>query len=219
MAIRRTGTRGLYTDGTHLYTRNAVPGRAVYGEALVQEGGAEYRQWAPDRSKLAALLQRRPAALDLPRKGAVLYLGAGSGTTASHVCDLVPGGRVFAVEKSREAFEQLLHLAQGRGNLIPLLADARTPETYAPRVGRVDLLYQDVAQRDQAAIFLAHVPFLKGEGAGLLMVKARSVDVTALPKDVFRRVREALEEGGLTVEAVVPLDPHQRDHAAFALRP
>lgn len=210
---------GVYRREGALYTANLTPGRSVYGEALVRERGREYRAWSPRRSKLAALLVRTRTPLRLPRDATVLYLGAGTGTTASHLSDMLPEGAVCVVEVARTAFAKLLRLAEGRANLVPLLADARRPETYRSVVGSADLLYQDVAQRDQAGIFLRNAPLLGPDGEGILMVKARSVDVAAPPGEVFRRVEQALEEGGLGVTEVVPLDPDQRDHAALRARP
>lgn len=217
--MEATEHTGVHREAGVLYTVNLTPGRSVYGEDLVREGGREYRAWNPRRSKLAALLVRTENPLRLPRDAAVLYLGAGTGTTASHLSDMLPGGTVYAVEVARTAFEKLLHLAEGRGNLVPLLADARRPEAYRSVVGRAELLYQDVAQRDQAGIFLQNAALLDPGGEGILMVKARSVDVAAVPGDVFRRVEGALGAGGLTVTEVVPLAPDQRDHAALRVHP
>lgn len=219
MALRPTRHPGVLTDGRRLYTENLVPGVAVYGERLLRHAGREFRAWNPRRSKLAALLLLGADPLDLPPDAAVLYLGAGTGTTLSHLSDLLPRGTLAAVEVSRTSFEKLLRLAEARRNVVPFLADARRPEAYRSLVGPVDLLYQDVAQRDQARIFLRNAPLLRPSGRGLLMVKARSVDAAAVPEDVFRREGRVLQEGGLAVEAVVPLEPYQADHAAFLVRP
>ena len=39
-----------------IYTINSVPGKRVYEERLFKDGKTEYRQWDPERSKLAAAL-------------------------------------------------------------------------------------------------------------------------------------------------------------------
>lgn len=185
---------------------------------MVREGGRELRAWTPRRSKMAALLLLLDSPLPLREDASLLYLGAGTGTTASHFSDLLPHGSVHAVEVSPQAFAKLLRLAESRDNIVPIMGDAREPTAYRDLVGEVDLLYQDVAQRDQAGILLRNLPSLREDGLAILMVKARSVDVTADPDRVFRRVRGDLEAGGAPVERVVPLSPYRKDHAALLLR-
>lgn len=219
LALDPTPHRGVYRDGRRLLTRNLVPGTSVYGERLVPAGREEFRAWNPRRSKLAALLLLDDRPFPPAGDASVLYLGAGAGTTASHLSDIVPDGTIYAVEVAPRAFEKLLRLAEARSNLVPLLEDAREPARYRDLVGPVDLLYQDVAQRDQAHILLANFPSLKEDGLAILMIKARSVDVTAAPKTVFRRVRSALRAARLRVDAPIPLDPYQKDHAALLVRP
>ena len=202
-----------------LFTPNLVPGTRAYGERLVREGDQEFRAWSPRRSKLAALLLLDPHPLSLAREASVLYLGGGTGTTVSHLSDLVPSGTVFAIEVAPRAFEKLLRLAELRRNVVPVMADARNPKTYQTLTGKADLLYQDVAQRDQTGILLRNLPLLRETGRAILMLKARSVDVTAEPKAVFDRAREDLEAAGVLVDRVVPLSPYQKDHAALFVRP
>ncbi len=201
-----------------LFTPNLVPGTRAYGERLVREGDQEFRAWSPRRSKLAALLLLDPHPLSLAREASVLYLGGGTGTTVSHLSDLVPSGTVFAVEVAPRAFEKLLRLAELRRNVVPIMADARNPRTYQALMGKADLLYQDVAQRDQTGIFLRNLSLLRETGRAILMLKARSVDVTAEPKAVFDRARAELEAAGVLVDRVVPLSPYQKDHAALFVR-
>jgi fibrillarin-like pre-rRNA processing protein len=194
-----------------------VPGTPVYGERLVQEGGQEFRAWNPRRSKLAALLLLLDAPLGIPEDASVLYLGAGTGTTVSHVSDLVPGGAVYAVEVAPRPFEKLLRLAQDRKNLVPIMGDAREVASYRDLVPEVDLLYQDVAQRNQTDILLRNLSFLQAGGLAILMLKARSVDVTAAPDTLFRKAHDDLEAAGAGVRQVVALAPYQKDHAALLL--
>jgi fibrillarin-like pre-rRNA processing protein len=209
---------GLYQDGRDLLTRNLTPGRSVYGERRVGNGSVEYRAWDPYRSKLAALLRKGLRDWPFRRDARVLYLGAANGTTASHVSDLVPGGVVHAVEFSPRAFQKLLTVAEQRENFNPLLADAANPDAYAREVGEVDILYQDVSQREQAEIFLRNARLLARGGSGFLMIKARSIDVGANPKAVYERVVEVLRGSGLKVLEVVRLEPYEKDHAAVLVR-
>lgn len=218
MPVRATGWEGVYTDGPWLLTRNLVPGAAVYGESLVRSGDIEYRRWDANRSKLAAYLKCGGHEWALREEASVLYLGAGNGTTASHVSDICRGGTVTAVEVSSRSFRALLKLAEARPNLLPVLGDATKPESYGNHVGRVDVLYQDVAQRDQEGIFRRNLEFVGPGGIGYLMLKARSEDVTAAPARVYDRAKRAVVAAGLALLDFRILSPFQVDHAALVVR-
>ncbi len=217
MAIRPTSHAGVFTVGAWLLTRNLAQGTTVYGETLVWEGGAEYRRWDANRSKLAAYLKKGGRQWPFGERTRVLYLGAGSGTTASHLSDICARGTIVAVEISPRVFRDLVTVSERRANLLPVLGDAANPSTYRSHVGLADVLYQDVAQRDQEGIFLENVPFLRSGGTGILMVKTRSVDVAAKPADVYDRIRASLERAGLRVLDVRSLDPFEADHAAIVV--
>ena len=78
-----------------LVTKNLVPGESVYGEKRISiESGVEgtkteYRVWNPFRSKLAAGVLGGLDDIFIKPGGKVLYLGAASGTSVSHVADIV----------------------------------------------------------------------------------------------------------------------------------
>ena len=211
-----TGWTGVWRRGRDLYTRNAVPGRRTYGETIAHDGGIEYRRWDPFRSKLAAYLDKGPGDDLFAGVRSVLYLGGGHGTTVSHVSDALPAATIFVVEKSPLAFAPLLALARERTNLFPLLADAQLPERYTADVGVVDLLYQDVAQRAQARIFLENArACLRRDGRGLLMLKVRSVTQSRPAGEVVREARRTLDAGGLPIRSAVDLAPFSRQHTAL----
>lgn len=218
VTLRATVQAGVFTDGVWLYTRNLVPGKAVYGEGLVRDEGVEYRKWDAARSKLAAYLKRGGRVWPFRATSSVLYLGAGSGTTVSHVSDLCPQGSIVAIEISPRVFRDLVSVAETRPNLVPILADATQPQTYRNHVSPADILYQDVAQRDQESIFLKNLEFLRPDGIGFLLVKSRSVDVAARPADVYARTRDALVTRGLEVLDLRELDPFEVDHAMIVVR-
>lgn len=210
---------GVFTDGKDLLTRNMVPGDAVYGEELVEYKGDEYRVWNPNRSKGCAMLKKGSFAFPLKENSYVLYLGAANGTTASHFSDIARDGIVFCVEFSKRSFFDLAEVSLKRTNMVPILADATKPGSYQVIVGKVDVIYQDVSQRDQAGIFISNTKvFLGSEGSGILMVKSRSIDVTARPKDIFHRVEKELSENGLEILENIPLKPYEKDHAALVVR-
>jgi len=202
---------------TALLTKNLAPGRRVYNEDLVMRDGVEYRTWDPFRSKLAAgIVKGMPE--ELIREGdRVLYLGASTGTTASHVSDLVgPGGLVIGVEFSpRVAREFVENVARERKNVIPFVADARNPSKYS--FTQVDVVYCDIAQPDQTEIAIANCDrLLKKGGRLLLAVKARSIDVLKEPERVYEEERAKLEKAGFTILQVVDLRPFEKDHALIS---
>ena len=196
-----------------LLTRNLVPGKRVYNEELLIRDGVEYRTWDPFRSKLAAaILKGMPE--DVIKDGdRVLYLGASTGTTASHVSDIVgPGGLVLGVEFApRVAREFVEHVARERKNVIPFVADARDPSKYS--IAEVDVVYCDIAQPDQTEIAIANCSrLLKKNGRLLLAVKARSINVLKDPELVYVEERRKLEKAGFKVELIVDLKPFEKDH-------
>lgn len=205
------GTRvpNAYVRGDRLYTVNLARG-AAYGERIVRADGREYREWSPERSKLAEYLLRS-GPFPAEDSSRVLYLGAGSGTTVSHVSDIVARGTVFAVELAPIPFFRLLGVSADRPNVVPLLADARHPERYRPMVGgRVDAVYQDVSQRDQMEIFRGNLNAF-GAGWGVLMLKARSISQRPAEEVVSKELRK-LE--GLAVTPVDVSASHP-EHRAF----
>jgi len=218
MAIRPTEWDGVFTDGPWFLTRNLVPGVSVYGEGLPTEGDIEYRRWDANRSKLAAYLRCGGRVWPFRESSSVLYLGASSGTTVSHVSDVCPRGMITAVEVSSRSFRDLLRIAEARPNLVPILGDAAKPESYGRRVGAVDVLYQDIAQRDQDGIFRKNLEWLRSGGIGFLMVKARSEDVAAAPMDVYEAAKNSLSAARLTILDLRLLSPYQDDHAALVVQ-
>lgn len=199
----------------HLATRNADPGTQVYGEDLFSINGVEYRRWHPKRSKLAATLLSRH--LPLPAEdGTILDLGAASGTTTSHLCDLVPQGRVVAVESAPVVARRLIRLASRRPNLIPVHNDAREPERYAHLIEARPWLVQDISQRDQVTIFVRNLRTFEPQGA-LLLLKARSLNSRVQPSVVFREVEKQLTRE-LGPPERISLKRYYPDHCAFWYR-
>lgn len=207
-------------DGTRkLATVNLARGTQVYGEKLIDIQGIEYRLWDPYRSKLAAAILKNIEEVPISPGKRVLYLGAASGTTASHVADLVgQGGCIYCVEVSSRPLRDLLVVCVKRPNMTPILADARQPCHYCTLVEKADVIYQDIAQPDQTDIFLANVnAFLEKGGHAVLALKARSIDVTKEPRDIFRDEMEKLEKEMDILDAKI-LDPYEKDHAMLVLQ-
>ena len=197
-------------------TPNLVKGLTVYGEKLVKLNDEEYRIWDPFRSKLAAALKKGLRDLPLSHGDKILYLGASTGTTVSHVSDVVGNkGLVFAVEPSvRVARELIENVASKRKNVIPIIEDARRPESYFSVFGNVDLVYCDIAQSDQTEIAIKNCnAFLKSEGIMLIIIKTRSIDVTMSPHSVVVMESEKLRKNNFQINQTINLDPFDKDHA------
>jgi fibrillarin-like pre-rRNA processing protein len=199
-----------------ILTKNLVPGRSVYCENLIFSGNSEYREWDPSRSKLGAFIMKGADQIAVRPRDIVLYLGAASGTTVSHVSDIVGAdGFVFAVDFAPRVVRDLTFLSEVRPNIAPILADANHPERYAHLVTQVDFVYQDIAQPNQVEIFLKNCDmFLKSGGFAMIALKSRSVDVTKKPKEIFEIVRRQLVERIAVTDARL-LDPFERDHCMF----
>ncbi len=205
----------IYFIEKRVATKNLAIGKTVYGERLLQFEGDEYREWDPYRSKFAAAIRKGLKQIPIKQKMHVLYLGAASGTTASHVSDLVgPEGIVYCVEFSPRAMRDLLRVCENRSNMIPILADARFPETYRMFIGPVDVIYQDVAQPAQAIILVDNAKlFLKNRGFTMLAIKARSIDSSKEISKIFSEEIDILKENGFIVEEnIESLKPFDKDH-------
>lgn len=208
----------MLEDGAQrLATMNLARGRNVYGERLIRYEGVEYRVWDAFRSKLAAAIVRNLKIVPIKPSHRVLYLGAASGTTASHVSDIVGAeGYVYCVEFAARSLRELVNnVCAYRLNMSPILEDARFPEKYAMFIsGKVDDVYCDIAQPEQAKILADNADlFLKKSGWILLAVKAQSIDVTKEPSEVYKREIKVLENRGFRIEEVVHLEPYDIAHA------
>ena len=203
-----------YKDG-NVATKNLNPGTSVYGEELIVED-EEYRIWNPRRSKLAAALLNGLENLEIQDTSKVLYLGASTGTTVSHISDIAINGKIYAVEFSPTTAKKLVQLSNQRFNIAPILGDATKPKGYLNIVEKTDLVYCDVAQPNQSELFMRNMNlFSKDDGVGLLMIKARSIDGVQKPKKIFREQEKKLKEKGFKIVEKVKLEPYEKDHIAF----
>jgi fibrillarin-like pre-rRNA processing protein len=205
-------------DGAQrLATRNLTPGRNVYGERLLRHEGVEYRVWDAFRSKLAAAILKNLKTVPIKPSHRVLYLGAASGTTASHISDIVgEKGYVYCVEFAPRALRELVNnVCAYRLNMSPILEDARFPEKYGMFIGgNVDDVYCDIAQPEQAKILADNADlFLKKSGWIMIAVKAQSIDVTKEPSEVYKQEIKVLKNRGFRIEEVVHLEPYDIAHA------
>jgi fibrillarin-like pre-rRNA processing protein len=208
----------ILEDGTQrLATENLTPGRNVYGERLVRFEGAEYRVWDAFRSKLAASILKGLNTVPIKPGHKVLYLGAASGTTASHVSDIIgEDGHVYCVEFASRSIRDLVdNVCSYRFNMSPILEDARLPEKYAMFMSKkVDGVYCDIAQSEQAKVLADNADmFLGKSGWIMLAVKSQSIDVTKQPSEIYEREIKVLKKRGFRIEQVVHLEPYDKAHA------
>lgn len=207
---------GVFRIDGKLATMNSSPGFRVYDEKLIKKKSKEYRLWEPYRSKLAAGILKGLRELPLNENSNVLYLGASSGTTASHIADICHRGMIYCIEFSPRMMRDLIQVARIKKNMIPIIGDARKPETYMHSIARVDFIYQDVAQPDQAEILIRNSNLFLPEYA-MIAIKARSINTARKPKDVFREELRKLEESFEIIQKV-NLQPYERDHILVSLR-
>lgn len=203
-----------------LATENLVVGNQVYKEKLITKKGTEYRLWDPFRSKLAAAIMNGLEEFPFRNKSTVLYLGVSTGTTISHISDIVgPSGIIFGVEHaSRVARDFLDRVATHRKNIIPILQDARKPKEYFSVFGKVDIVYVDIAQPDQTEIAIANCKmYLKDRGFLFLVIKTRSIDVTKPPKQIVEEEIQRMKPS-FDILQTLDLHPYDKDHAIVIAR-
>jgi rRNA 2'-O-methyltransferase fibrillarin len=201
-------------------TKNICVGESVYGEKRISveegdKGKVEYRVWNPFRSKLAACVLGGVDAIHMKPGSKVLYLGAASGTSVSHVSDLVgPEGMVYAVEFSHRSGRDLINMAKKRMNVVPIIEDARHPHKYRMLVPMVDTIFADVAQPDQARIVAINASYyLKNGGHFVISIKANCIDSTAEAEAVFAGEVKKMRAEKMKPLEQVTLEPYERDHA------
>jgi len=220
--LKETDNQGVWMEegrrGTKFWTKNLIKGNQVYDEKIIRDEGIEYREWSNTKSKVGAALAKGICPLNLNEGDNVLYLGVASGTTASHLSDIVgEKGMIFGIDIAPRVLRELYFLAHKRKNIVPILANCAHPEEYDYRISQVDFLVQDIAQKAQVDIFLKNLKFLKKGGTGFLAIKARSIDVTKQPIKIFEMVKKQLEEENLNIVDYTDLEPFEKDHCVFVI--
>ncbi len=211
-----------------LATRNLTPGRSYYGEQLIRsklnETEVEFRSWDPFRSKLSAAILNGLKRFPFKQGSRCLYLGASTGTTVSHLSDVVGNkGKIFGVEvAARVAREFLENVVKYRKNIVPVIENAKHPERYPAIYGAVSIVYCDIAQPDQTEIAIHNCRALlesSRESTLFLVVKASSIDATKSKDEVFREQVRILEKNNFEILQQIDLDPYDRNHAMLVARP
>ncbi len=207
-------------ESPRLFTKNLKPGTSVYGEKLIQFRNSEFREWDPYRSKLAALILKNPIQNFFSKKFNCLYLGASSGTTISHLSDINTEGIIYGVEFAPRSIRQLVQNTENRNNIIPILGDANFPETYANIIfNRIDLMYQDVAQPNQAEIAIKNSEYyLKKGGLGILAIKSQSIDSLGNLDKIFNQEKQAIYDANLDVLESISIQKYAEKHIVLIFK-
>lgn len=218
--IKRSKIFEVYEDSLknkrRLFTINSTPGLRFFSENIIRQQNLEFREWDPYKSKLAALILNGCTNIGVRKGNIVLYLGCSHGYTASFVSDIVgKEGLIFAVDISARVMRDFMFLSEKRKNLVPILADANKTKELEQRICLADILYQDLAQKNQVQIFLKSAKnFLKDNGYAILCVKARSINVVAKPDIIYNSVRKEIGKE-LTIIDFRKLEPYQKDHCVI----
>ncbi len=205
--------------GKKIFTKSILPGKVHFDERIIRDNGEEYREFDPKRSKLAAMIMKGCTNTGIRKNDVVLYLGSSHGYTPSFVSDIVgKEGLIFGIDPAPRVMRDFVFLSEERKNLVPILADANHPDQYLTRVCQADVVYQDIAQKNQADIFIRNCNlFLKKGGYGLLAVKARSIDVKKQPKQLFEQIRLELDKIFKVIDYRI-LEPFEKDHCMIIIK-
>ncbi len=207
--MREIQVPNFYEDRGNLYSQSK-DNKSIYGEQVSNRGGKYFRVFSPLRSKLSSSMRLglRP---DIRSGDHMLYLGAGAGTTASHIADSLSSGSIFAVEFAPVPFIKLTSLSAIKENVFPILSDAQKPELYGLFVDRVDIVYQDVSQPNQIEIFAKNMEFY-GSKRGILMLKTFSLRSDFSIDREIKKIREIF-----SVQQIKDISRFHRGHYAITV--
>jgi len=185
--MRETSIPNVFEENGTIFTR-CRDCKSIYGEVVLERGGSCYRLFSPLRSKFASSIRLgfRP---DIKEEDHILYLGAGAGTTASHISDSITSGILYAIEFSPVPFVKLLSVSEVKRNIFPILQDAQKPRIFGIFIDRVDLVYQDISQPNQVDIFIENMNFFRAE-RGILMLKSFSLRSDHSPDNEIKKLRK-----------------------------
>ena len=209
---------GVFTEGRSIFTEALIPNDKPFTKSIRREGRKEYREWNYMKSKPAAAIAKGLKNFPLKKCMKVLYLGAASGATISFFSDIVGrDGIIYGIEISERSLRDLNDVSERRGNIVPVIADARKPENYS-WIEKCDIVFQDVASDDQPEIMIRNAEsFIKNGGFCMLALKSRSIDVIKAPQTVYKEAEKKLEKVFDIIEKVI-LDPYEKDHAFYVLK-
>lgn len=216
--MKEINAMNIFEENGRLYTKSIFQGYKGFDEELKQKGEEEYRHFDHERSKLGAAVKKGLSQSGISEEDTVLYLGASHGYTPSYVSDIVgKDGFVLCIDKAPRVVRDLIFVCKERENMAPILADANKPEEYEEDLVFFDSLYQDIAEKNQLDIFSKNMEYVKSGGFGVLALKARSVDISKKPKEVFDEARSILDKE-FTVVDQRKLAPFEKDHMLYVVK-
>ncbi len=189
---------------------------SIYGEDVKRIEKTYFREWEPKRSKIAAAILKRVKDLPFRKNSNILYLGASTGTTTTHLSDICTEGRIFAVEKAYDPFVKLISLAERRENIYPILEDAAVPERYAFFMDNIDFIYQDVAQRNQVQIFNTNARAFPKARDAMLILKIRSISGKGSEDEILKREIAKIDD--FRPVEVINLHPYSKANYLIRLK-
>ncbi len=213
--------------GKSIWTKNAVKGISVRGERRRREGKIEWRNWDPNKSKIAAsiLKTKNNPEIFLPKTGSTcLYLGSSMGGTVSHIHDIVCGsnnhhnGQIVAVDISPRMIRDLTALSEIRDGIFPVLADARIVEQISPFLrNHADWIHQDLSIADQAHTFVKIISnLLSTEGIGILSLKAASERSSEGDDNSrFQKAQKIIMDSGIRILERMNISSFEDQHEVF----
>ena len=89
-------------------------------------------------------------------------------------------------------------------------------DEYLHNIANVDVIFQDVAQKNQAEILIKNTEIFSPKYA-ILSIKSRSISASKTPKQVFREEIDKLKEKFHVLE-IIDLRPYEKDHVLVNLR-
>ena len=126
-------------------------------------------------------------------------------------------GELYCVEVSERSVRDLIKVCEKRENMLPILEDARNVEKYAEEVGNADVLYQDIAARDQAQMLIENSRFIGKGSYAYVAIKSQSISVSKNPKVVYKEFLKAVS-GTFEVVESMDLMPFDRMHLFAVLK-
>lgn len=174
------------------------------------------REWNPFRSKWKAALEKNLDVSINPNDN-ILYLGASSGTTVSHISKLT-SGIIFAVENSPQMAIRLVKLAESSNNIAPIFSDARDIEFIKKSIynKQINILFQDIPSLDQINILIKNSTLVNKDCKIFFSLKTQSIS----QKDYKQTSEDADQKLKIHFRIIKKLDlkPFHKKHFFYILK-
>jgi len=186
-------------------------GREI-ADVMTSEHGALWLD-RPERDE-EELPQRLLRALDLKASDVVADIGSGTGFFTFRIADLVPSGRVYAVEVQQALVDTIQVRAdrQGLRNVTPVLGSAQNPELPENRLD-LALIVSSYHEFTHPREMLSELLKALRPGGRLVLVEYRMEDLTTRIGDLHRMSEEQIilegEAAGFAYRETIDVLPQQ----------